>query len=91
MAIDGGKRRMNTRCGQPDQLRDLVVTHTTWIRASVYARSINDTSLWPGLATTTTIPNTEIYPDYYYYYYYFFRFIAVALVTLARFPRWLAL
>lgn len=78
---------MNTRCGQPDQLRDLVVTHTRWIRASVHARSINNTSL---PASTTTIPN-GIYPDYYYYYYYSFRFIAVALVTLARFPRWLAL
>lgn len=36
---------MNTRCGQPDQLRDLVVTHTRWIHASVHARSINNTSL----------------------------------------------
>lgn len=79
---------MNTRCGQPDQLRDLVVTHTHTLDSRV--RAIDQQYIAPCFAATTTIPN-GIYPDYYYYYYYSFRFIAVALVTLARFPRWLAL
>lgn len=79
---------MNTRCGQLDQLCDLVVTHTPWIH--VRTRAIDQRYISAQGLATTTIPN-GIYPDYYYYYYYFFRFIAVALVTLARFPRWLAL
>lgn len=51
---------MNTRCGQPDQLCDLVVTHTPWIHASVHARSINDTS--PRRASQQQPFQTEFIP-----------------------------